>query len=386
VAVTPDAEPAAGTSASEAESEAAKTAQSISARRDAFVAGRDIVFNVNTAPPGPGQRAVRDQPDGPQARERDVPGLGKRLFTAQVGEHSGKLAVAFGADDTLVATDQNAAVYRWSLSGQTGLSGAPGGGLPRLRGGMSTQLAVSTAIPAVALAHGSRCSIVHFTGGGFRASSLPLGRAEFLVSASAERFATYDGRRMMMRDFTDGTVVWEQPCPRNVASVAIDARGTTVAMAGAPNWLAPSNRFIVTSQDDPRPREFTFENVGVPGAGCRLGLSPGGELVVCASFQEILLARPGSGEIVRRRRMSSVREEIVPALGTRPHRLICMTDGQVLWLRGRRVVDVNWPAQKFRYLPQDGLCDDIAFDHVKSRLAMVSESGQVDVFEWLEVA
>ena len=30
-----------------------------------------------------------------------------------------------------------------------------------------------------------------------------------------------------------------------------------------------------------------------------------------------------------------------------------------------------------------GLCDDIDFDHANSRLAMVSESGQVDVFDWL---
>lgn len=153
-------------------------------------------------------------------------------------------------------------------------------------------------------------------------------------------------------------------------------------MAGASSWLAPCNRLIVTSQDDPRPREFTFENIAMPGAGCVLGLSPGGELVACASSQEILLARPGTGEIVRRRRLGSVRDEIVPTLGGRPQRLVCMANGQVLWLRGRRVVDMNWPARKFRYLPQDGLCDDIAYDHAKSRLAIVSESSQVDVFEW----
>lgn len=45
-------------------------------------------------------------------------------------------------------------------------------------------------------------------------------------------------------------------------------------------------------------------------------------------------------------------------------------------------MDVNWPGEKSRYLPQDGLCDDIAFDHATSRLAMVNESGQVDVFRW----
>jgi hypothetical protein len=43
---------------------------------------------------------------------------------------------------------------------------------------------------------------------------------------------------------------------------------------------------------------------------------------------------------------------------------------------------VNWAAGKSRYLPQDGPYDDIAFAHESSRLATVSESGQVDVWEW----
>lgn len=84
---------------------------------------------------------------------------------------------------------------------------------------------------------------------------------------------------------------------------------------------------------------------------------------------------------MHRRRLASVREDVTASLGTRPHRLICSTRGDLLWFRGRRVVDVNWPGEKSRYLPQDGLCDDIAFDHVTSRLAMVNESGQVDVFQ-----
>lgn len=358
---------------------AANKVPPIFAQRDAYVAGGNIIFNG--PPPGEGQPKVRDQPVGPG------PGLGERLFRASVGEHSGKLAVAFGADDTLVVTDEGGAIYRWSLSDQVALPGAPGGGfaapwIDLMMHGTSTQVAVSTAIPAVAVARGSRCSIVHFTSGGYRTSSLPLARSEFLVPASAERFASHDGRRLVVRDFADGTVVWEQPCPRSVATAAIDAGGATVAMAGSSSRFTPSNQFIVTSKDDLRPHEFTFENIGVPGAGCQLGLSPGGELVVCASFREILLARPGTGEIVRRRRISGVREELAPALGLRPQRLICTSEGQVLWLRGRRVVDANWSALKFRYLPQDGLCDDIALDHVNSRLAMVGASGQVDVFEW----
>ena len=320
MAATEDAEPSASGGVSAAA--AANKVPPIFAQRDAYVAGGNIIFNG--PPPGEGQPKVRDQPVGP--------------FAAP-----------------------------W---------------IDLMMHGTSTQVAVSTAIPAVAVARGSRCSIVHFTSGGYRTSSLPLARSEFLVPASAERFASHDGRRLVVRDFADGTVVWEQPCPRSVATAAIDAGGATVAMAGSSSRFTPSNQFIVTSKDDLRPHEFTFENIGVPGAGCQLGLSPGGELVVCASFREILLARPGTGEIVRRRPISGVREELAPALGLRPQRLICTSEGQVLWLRGRRVVDANWSALKFRYLPQDGLCDDIALDHVNSRLAMVGASGQVDVFEW----
>jgi hypothetical protein len=384
VAATGDAEPAADGGASEAG--AASAAQPVSALRDAYVAGRDIIINMIGSSSSHGQREATDPPDGPELREQNASGLGERLFTANAGEHSGKLAVAFGADDTLVITDQDGAIYRWSLSSRTALPEATGSGSPPLGSsvmyGVGTQVAVSTTIPAVAVARGARCSIIHFTGGGYRTANFPLGRDEFLVPASGERFATHDVRRLRIRDFADGRVVWEQPCPRSVATAAIDTRGRTVAMAGASSRFAPSNRFVVTSQDDPHPREFTFENIRVPGAGCQLALSPGGELVVCSSFKEILLARPGREEIVRRRRVGSMREEIVPALGARPQRLICLADGQVLWLRGRRVVDVNWSAPKFRYLTQDGLCDDIAFDHATSRLAMVSESGQVDVFEW----
>ena len=152
-------------------------------------------------------------------------------------------------------------------------------------------------------------------------------------------------------------------------------------MAGGPNFVAGSNRVVVVGQDDPRTRDFRFANLPV-GAGCNLGISPDGELVACASFREIVVVRPRTGEIVHRKGLASVREDVVAALGPRPHRVIVGNGGDVLWFRGRRVVDVNWLAGASRYLPQDGLCDDIAFDHVRSRLATVSESGQVDVWEW----
>src|ERR1019366_6123758 len=56
-------------------------------------------------------------------------------------------------------------------------------------------------------------------------------------------------------------------------------------------------------------------------------------------------------EIVHRRRLASVREDVTASLGTRPHRLICSTRGDLLWFRGRRVVDVNWPSEGERVRP-----------------------------------
>lgn len=184
-----------------------------------------------------------------------------------------------------------------------------------------------------------------------------------------------------MRDFADGSVIWRAPGPRSLATATVDTSGTTVVMAGGPNFLAGSNKVIVAAQDDPHPRDFSFANFPV-GAGCQLGMSPDGELVACASFREIVVVRPRTGEIVHKRRLGSVREDVMASLGTRPHRLICSTRGDVLWYRGHRIVDVSWSHNASRYLPQDGLCDDIAFDHATSRLATVSESGQVDVWEW----
>jgi hypothetical protein len=242
-------------------------------------------------------------------------------------------------------------------------------------------MAVSTTAPTVAVSRGARVTLLRFGDGGYRAATIELGTSEFLIPATGERFATYDGRGVAVRDFADGSVIWRAAGPRGIATATIDSRGTTVAIAGGPNAIAGSNKVVVVTQDDPQPREFGFANIPL-GAGCQLGISPDGELVACVSFKEIVVVRPRTGEIVRRRPLGSVREDVVAALGTRPHRLICNARGDLLWYRGHRIVEVSWSAAKSRYLPQDGLCDDIAFDHEKSRLATVSESGQVDVWEW----
>lgn len=313
-----------------------------------------------------------------------APGLGRRLFTARIPRHSGQLSVAFGAGDTLIVAEKDTTVHRWSLTARAGLPGAAPGPGPRFnvrRVDVGTRIAASTTTPAVAVSRGAQVTILHFGDGGHRTVPVPLGTNEFLIPADGERFATYDGRGVAVRDFADGSVLWRAPAPRNLAIATVNTTGTTVAMAGGPNFLAGSNKVVVATRDNPRLSEFPFANFPL-GAGCQLGISPDGELVACASFREIVVVRARTGEIVHRKPLGSVREDVTASLGTRPHRLICNARGDILWYRGRRVVDVNWSAEKSRYLPQEGLCDDIAFDHANSRLAMVSESGQVDVHQW----
>jgi len=151
-------------------------------------------------------------------------------------------------------------------------------------------------------------------------------------------------------------------------------------MAAGPGMFSRSNKITFVTRDDPAPREFSYENLPL-GAGCVLGLSPKGALVACASFREVVLASPADRQVLRRRRLGGW-QEVRPALGARPQRLICTPDGTVLWLRGRRIAVVRWDAAELHYLSQDGECDDIAYDPAGSRLAIVSQSGQVAVWEW----
>jgi hypothetical protein len=364
-----------------------RESQDITAGRDAFVAGRDqFVINVNVP------QATQDEPSQPEQGLSDPPGagdnsggLGRHLFTASVPRHSGQLSVAFGANNTLVVTEKDTTVHRWSLGDGTPLNGAPASPAPRfnvMRVDVGTRMAASTTMPAVAVSRGARVTLLHFGSGGYRTATIELGTSECLVPADGARFATYDGHGVAVRDFADGSVIWRAPGPRGLATATIDRQGKTVAMAGGPNLLAGSNKVVVVAQDDPgHPRDFAFANLPV-AAGCHLGMSPDGELVACVSFREIVVVRPRTREVVRRRPLGSLREDVMASLGTRPHRLICSPQGDVLWYRGHRIVDVNWSPGASRYLPQAGLCDDIAFDHATARLAAVSESGQVDVWEW----
>ena len=78
----------------------------------------------------------------------------------------------------------------------------------------------------------------------------------------------YD-QRVAIRDFSDGSVVWLQPYPANLATVTIDRAGTALAMASGPNYFAGSNKVKVVKQRDLEPREFPFGNVPLSDAGCQ---------------------------------------------------------------------------------------------------------------------
>ena len=348
-----------------------KLAQSEAAREQGRPAG---------APASGRSQQSREPSAGRTASSRDrkpAPGLGELLFSTRIDHPAGQLTVGFGAADTLLVAEKNAAVHRWSLKDRkSGLAGMPSG--EALRSGIN--VVASSVIPAIAIARDRKLVLVHFGQDRHTTSELPLRPDEFLITAAGERFATYDGRRVAVRDFGDGSVLWEQPCPSNLATATIDQTGTAIAMAAGPSMFSSSNKVTFVTQDDTAPREFSFENLPL-GAGCVLGLSPKGALVACASFREVILASPADRQVLRRKRLSGW-QEVRPALGARPQRLICTPDGAVLWLRGRRIAVVRWDAAELHYLSQDGECDDIAYDPVGSRLAIVSQSGQVDVWEW----
>ncbi len=322
--------------------------------------------------------AVREQGRPASGRDRKpAPGLGELLFSTRIDHPAGQLTVGFGAEDTVLVAEKNAAVHRWSLKDRKSeLAGMPSG--EALRSGIN--VVASSVIPAIAIARDRKLVLVHFGHDRHTTSELPLRPNEFLITAAGERFATYDGRRVAVRDFGDASVLWEQPCPSNLATATIDQTGTAIAMAAGPGMFSSSNKVTLVTQDGAAPREFSYENLPL-GAGCVLGLSPQGALVACASFREVILASSADRQVLRRKRLGGW-QEVRPALGARPQRLICTPAGTVLWLRGRRIAVVRWDATELHYLPQDGECDDVAYDPAGSRLAIVSQSGQVDVREW----
>lgn len=341
---------------------------SINAERDAYVAGGDQYITIIS-----------------QGQNRPG-GLGEPVFTCSVGQHSGRLAVAFGADDTLVVTEQDANVHRWSLRDGSRLPGAAVS-LPRngpFRAGAGTAVAVSTAIPVVALGRGNRVILVHFTEDGHCTVNVRLGAAEFLVWGSGRSFATYKTGRVAVRNFADGTITWEPWSSPPVAGAALDCDGTTASVATYASRvfsMTSSNKVTVMRQDGTRRQERPLRNAPLM-AGCQLGLSADGDLAVCASAQEISVFQTATGETVRRQRVKGRGRELWPQNGMRPQRLVCLPDARVLWLRDRHIAEVNWSRGTLRFPGQEGLCDDIAFDYANSRLAIVNDAGDIGVYEW----
>ena len=341
----------------------------------------------------PGDRALADirdslsrrtaGPVGPAPGQSDDfrlswgPGLGEPLFQARLRAARGQLVVGFGGGDALVVADQDAAVRRWSHARGAEMAGLSPG--DRLRDGIHVAIATSRA--SVAFARPGRLTVTQMdVGMPCVPATMPLGKYEFIARGGGERFATYDGRRVAVRDFRDGTVLWEHPCPRSLATTAMDATGTVAATADG-RLGARGNTVAVGTRETPRLHSFTLGNVPFVGAGCVLGLSPGGKLLAAASVSEIILARPHTGDLVFRHPLRGFRQSL-PVLGTRPQQLIPIPGDAVLWLRGGRVVVVRKDSDDLHYLGQDGDISDIAFDHCTSRLAMVNSGGLASVWRW----
>jgi hypothetical protein len=316
--------------------------------------------------------------DGPPAGERQSgAGLGERLLRVRLRGASGRLVIGFGPGDTVIVVDHDAVVHRWRIADGAELAALPRG--ERLRDGI--HVAIATSEPAIAFARPGKLTVAHLDGATSRvAAEVPLGRDEFIARGGGERFATYNGKRIVVRDFRDGAVLWEQPCPPGLATTTTDPAGAVVATADG-RVGANGNQVSAGTQDKTRLHGLTLANVPLVGAGCVLGLSPGGELLAAASLREVVLVRPWTGEVVFRRPARGFRQEVAPVLGTRPQRLIPAPEGAVLWLRGGSVVVIRRD-DDLHHLSQDGDIDDIAFDYARSRLAMVNSDGLVTVWRW----
>jgi nucleoside phosphorylase len=110
---------------------------------------------------------------GRTASSRDrasVPGLGELLFSTRIDHPAGQLTAGFGAGDTLLVVEKNAAVHRWSLEDPPArLIGMPRGAA--LRSGIN--VVASSAAPAMAIARDRKLVLVHFGAPRSCAGTLP---------------------------------------------------------------------------------------------------------------------------------------------------------------------------------------------------------------------
>lgn len=318
-------------------------------------------------------------------------GLGDLLFEARIREPAGQLITGFGPDNTLIVTGQDASLRRWSLEGPE-LSGMPPG--ERLPSGIHT--AVSSTEPTVAFLRDERLTIARADRDGYRITHEAAlkrfwptggGITEFLCNGTGKRFVTRADRRISARDFHNGSVAWHVPSRVWTTGVAIDPTGTSIAVAErVPPGLA-GHKITVATEDGQRLFGERIADLPVVGSVCMLALFPDAQTLACASYREVILARPHTGETVFRRRLGTFRRDVVPAFALRPKRLICAPGDTVLWLRGWQVMVVDSAEGEPRsLLGEHGAGDepvhDIAFDYAEARLAVVYESGLVRVWQW----
>ena len=302
------------------------------------------------------------------------PGLGATVFSTQIRDPRGPLAVAFGADGTLVVAEHNARVHRWALNGGAQLTGLPHG--PDLR--TAERVVTSTTQPAIAVIRNKRLIITHFEGESRRTVTTPLGDDDFLVPVSASVVATYGARHVVVRDYSDGSPIWEHAITGSIQGLA----ATVISHDGSVIATATSRTLEVTRAHDGTTLRQPIRNW--PTAGCAIRFSPAADLIACATFQELVVVRIDDQEIVHRRGLSL--KEARAALGTKWSYPLCLLNGDLLWFVGQRIAHIAWPDPTLHFLSQDGAVHDVAMDSTGTLLATVNTAGQVTVRRWLSGA
>lgn len=283
---------------------------------------------------------------------------------------SGQATIGFGPDHTAVVIGGDGSIERWDLKSGEALPGAPGAAELRL----GHQAVASPSRHSVAIARRTRLELVHFVGtsGEHRRRTAPLAQDEFLVTSGGTVLATHDGRRLAVRDFDDGRILREVPCPQGLAASAISADASVAAMA-------TSNKVHV-HQHLRGPVELDIRNrLGILKPGCWLSVSPSGRYVACATFRELRVWLTADQTIVLHREFS--RHESVDSLGAQGMRLLCTDEGRVLWLRRGLLSQVTHHPE-IRHLEQAGRYDDFAVHPDGNLLAAVSGTSLVRTWEW----
>lgn len=301
-------------------------------------------------------------------------GLGNSVGELRRTRRSGGQAtIGFGPEHTAVVIGGDGAIERWDLKSGEALPGAPGGAELRL----GHQAIASPSRHSVAVARRASLELVHFTGmsGEHRRHSVPLGRDEFLVTSGGTVLATHDGCRLAVRDFDDGRILHEVPCPQGLAASAVSADASVIAMA-------TSNKVHIHRHHPhaPAPVELDIRNrLGILRLGCWLSVSPSGRYVACATFRELRVWRTDGQSVVLHREFS--RHESFDGLGAQGMRLLCTDEGKVLWLR-RGLLSQVTHAPEIRHLEQAGRYDDFALHPDGNLLAGISTTGLVRTWEW----